>query len=116
HQWAGGVEHRQIACGGLFFHAPCNAVGAEYGDGPWRNLGQILDENRALVLQALDDVLIVNDLVADVHRGAVFLQSSLDDLDRADNARAESARLRQEDFNRASVSQFAPYALYCNSI
>src|SRR5277367_3611543 len=60
-----------------------------------RNLRQILDEMRALGLQALYDVLVVHDLVAHVDRGTVFLQGALDDFDRADHAGAKTARLSE---------------------
>jgi hypothetical protein len=41
----------------------------------------------------------VNDLVADVDRRAVFLERALDNLDRAHDACAEAARLRQNDLH-----------------
>jgi hypothetical protein len=58
----------------------------------------------------------VNDLVADVDRWTVLLERTLDDLDRADNACTKPARLREKNFNWTSFSQFAPYALFANSI
>src|SRR5262249_19023090 len=60
-----------------------------------RDLGQLLDEHRALGLEVLDHVLVVHDLVAHVDRRPVFHQRALDDLDRAHHAGAETARLGQ---------------------
>jgi len=74
-------------------------VRAEDGHRALRHLRQLLDENRALGLQAVDDELVVNDLVAHVDRRAVFLERPLDDLDRPHDARAEAARLRQNDLH-----------------
>ena len=57
-----------------------------------RNLLQLLDEDSALRLQALDNVAVVDDLVADVDGRAESLQRLLDNLDGALHARAEAAR------------------------
>ena len=107
-QRAGGIEHRQAARGGLFLDAAGHAMGAEHGDRLRRNFRQILDEDRALVLQAFDHVFVVHDLVAHIDRRAVFLQRALHDLDRAHDARAKAARLRQINFHGTPVTQVAP--------
>ena len=74
-----------------------DAVRAEDGHRVGGHLGQILDETRALGLQAFDHVLVVHDLVPHVDRRAIFLQRALDDLDGAHDAGAESAWLSQND-------------------
>ena len=107
-QRAGGVEHRQAAGGGFFLDAAGHAMGAEDGHGARRHLAQILDENRAFGLQALDHVFVVHDLVADIDRRAVFLQRPLDDLDGAHDAGAKAARLRQIHFHGTPITQVAP--------
>ena len=56
------------------------------------NFVELLDEHRALRLQALDDVAVVDDLVADIDRRPEFLERQLDDLDRPVDAGAEAAR------------------------
>jgi hypothetical protein len=61
-----------------------------------RHLVQLLHEDRALGLQAVDDELVVDDLVADVDRRAVALERQLDDVDRAVDARAKAARRRDQ--------------------
>ncbi|MET3909642.1 hypothetical protein ABID59_003999 [Bradyrhizobium sp. S3.3.6] len=93
-QGAGGVQHRKVARGGLFLDAAGDAMGTEDGNSLRWNFGQFLDEDRAFVLQALDDVFVVHDLMAHVDRRAVFLQGPLHDLDRAHHTRAKAARLR----------------------
>ena len=65
---------------------------------PRRHLGQVLDEDRALSLQVVDHVGVVDDLVADVDRRAELVQRALDDLDRAIDAGAKAARLGEDDF------------------
>ena len=107
-QGAGGIEHRKVARGSLFLDAAGDAMGTEDGHGLRRNLGQFLDEDRALVLQALDHVLVVHDLVAHVDGRAVLLQRPFHDLDRTHHARAKAARLRQINFHWTPITQFAP--------
>ena len=108
YQRAGGIEDRQPTGGRLFFHASRNAVGAEYGDGLGRNLGEILDKNRALVFQVLDHVFIVDDFVPHIDGRAVFFQRALDDFDGAHDPSAKPAGLRQIDFHGTPVTQVAP--------
>ena len=57
---------------------------------------QFLDEDGALGFQALDDVAVVDDLVADVDRPAVPGQRGLNDGDGAVDAGAESARVGEQ--------------------
>jgi hypothetical protein len=45
-------------------------------------------------------VLVVHDLVPDVHRGAVFLQRAFYDLDGADHAGAKTARLSEDNLHQ----------------
>jgi len=68
-------------------------VGAEDERRARRNVGEVLDEDRAFALEIVDDVGVVDDLVADVDRRAELVERALDDLDRAIDARAEAARL-----------------------
>ena len=99
-QRAGGVEHRELALRGFLLDALGDAMGAEDGDRVRRNLGEVLDEMRAFGLEALDDMLVVHDLVAHIDRRAVFLQGALDDLDGADDARAKTARLSEYNLHQ----------------
>ncbi len=69
-------------------------MGAKHGDGTGRHLGQVFDEDRALVLQAFDHVFVVHDLVAHIDRRAILLERPFHDFDRANDARAKAARLR----------------------
>ncbi len=62
------------------------------------NLVELVDEHRAQIAQAIDDEAIVDDLVADVDRRAELLERELDDLDRAVDSGAESARSGDQDF------------------
>jgi hypothetical protein len=78
-------------------HRLGDAVGAEDGVGAVRNLGQLLDEDRALGLQAVHHMAVVDDLMAYVDRGLVLLDGPLDDVDRPHHAGAEAARLGQDD-------------------
>ena len=57
----------------------------------------MVDEDRAEPLEPLDDVVVVDDLVADVDRRSVLLEQDLDDLDRAVDPGAERARRGKQD-------------------
>ncbi len=105
---AGGIEHGQAAGLRLLLDAPGDAMGTEDGHRLGRHFRQVLDEDRALLLQAFDHVFVVNDLVADIDRRAILLQRAFDDFDRAHNARAKAARLGKKHLHRSSVTQIAP--------
>ena len=83
----------------LLLHGARHAVGGEHhrrvavGD-----FAQLLDEDRALGLEALDHVAVVDDLVADVDRRPVKRERPLDGVDGAHDAGAEAARRAQDDF------------------
>ena len=64
------------------------------------NFGEVLDEARALGLQAFHHVLVVHDLVTHIDRRAEFLQRPFDDLDGAHHAGAEAARLGEYHFHQ----------------
>ena len=70
-------------------------------DGPVvRHLVQLVDEDRALRLEVLDDEAIVNDLVAHIDGPSVALERALDDLDGAVDTGAEAARAGEQDRER----------------
>jgi hypothetical protein len=72
-------------------------VGGEHDELPLRNLGLLLDEDRAAPLELLDDVLVVDDLLAHVHGRAVQVERTLDRLHGAIDAGAVSARRGEQD-------------------
>ena len=113
-QRTGGVDHRQVAALRLFLHLRRDAVGAEDGDGAFGNLVEFLDEDGALGAQRFDDVLVVDDLVPDVDGRAVERQRALDDLDRAFDAGAEAARLRQKHAQRCLLGLLRSSASGCS--
>ncbi len=69
---------------------------------PSGHLGLGFDEHRAAVAQLLDDVLVVDDLLADVHRRAVELERSLDRLHGTIDAGAVSAWRSEQQLLRDS--------------
>ncbi len=102
HQRAGRVEHLQPARARLVADRPRHAVSGEHHDRAGRDLLERVDEDRALVAQVADHVVVVDDLVAHVDRRAELRERALDDLDRAVHARAEAARLREQPRMRTS--------------
>ncbi len=109
-QRAGGIEHRKPAGSGFFLDAAGHAVGAEHGHGAGRNLGEVLDEDRAFVLQALDHVFVMHDLVPDIDRRAVLLKRAFHDFDGAHDTGAKAAGLREIHFHGMTVTQAAPHS------
>ncbi len=97
-QRAGRVVDAQPAHVGFVAHRLRHAVRAEDHGVAGRHFLEFLDEDRALLLQILDHVLVVHDLVTHVDRRAVHRDRALDDLDRAIDAGAEAARLGEQDF------------------
>ena len=79
---------------------PGHAVRREDDRAAARNFVQFLDEDGALAAQVLDDVLVVHDLVSHIDGRAVQLQRTLDDLDRALDAGAETTGIGEQDFHR----------------
>ena len=79
----------------------------EHGHRALGDLGLAVDEDRAALAQRLDDVLVVDDLLADVDGRAVALERPLDRLDRAIDARAVAARGGEQDLLDACWSATA---------
>ena len=88
---------RSCALGGVLVHARGDAVGREDDHLALGHLGLLVDEDRAALRQLLDDVLVVDDLLAHVDRRAVQVERVLDRLHGTIDARAVAARRRQQD-------------------
>src|SRR5439155_1756388 len=101
HQRAGGVDRVEGTGPGVGVHARRDAMSREHDGLPLGDLGLLLHEDRAPALQALDHVLVVDDLLAHVDGWAVEPERVLDGRDRAINARAVAAGRRKEDLPRA---------------
>ena len=100
HQRTGGVDDVQFAGGGRLFHIAGNTMRTENRDGPQRNLIDFANKNSAAFAQLIDDVGIVNDLVAHIDRGTVEIDCTLDNINGANDARAEPAWFRKEHCER----------------
>ena len=77
---------------------------------PGGHLVLVVDEDGAEPLEPADDVVVVDDVVADVDRRAVLLEQPLDDLDRAVDAGAERARRGEQDAAHSAAPSRAPSA------
>ena len=95
-QRAGRVEHRQAARLGLIDDRLCDAMGTENRHRAVRDFVQLLDEHRALALERLDHMTVVDDLVTHVDRRAELLERPIDDVDCPHDAGAKAARLSQK--------------------
>ena len=110
HQRAGRVDRLEIAGLRLVVHLRRHAVGGEHHDRALGHFVVLLDENRALSLQGGDDVLVVHDLLAHVHRRAVQLQRLFDGLHRPVDPGTVTTRLSQQHSlpTHGSHPTFAP--------
>src|SRR6185295_11394207 len=73
-QRTGGVEHRERPIGGLLLDAARHPMRAENRDGVVRYFRKRLDEAGAFRLQALDHMLVMDDLMAHVDRRSILLK------------------------------------------
>jgi hypothetical protein len=74
---------------------------AEHRRGARRNLVELVHEHSAKVAQAVDDVTIVDNLMADIDRSPIVFERSLDDVNRPDHAGAKTARIRKQHCKRS---------------
>ncbi len=95
--------HRQSALRGGFLDPLGHAVGGEHGDRAGRDVVQLVHEDGAAGAQVLDNVAVMDDLMADIDRRAVFLQCAFDDLDGPFHTGAEAAGLGEDDANHAET-------------
>ena len=72
---------------------------------------RVSTERTPLSTERLDDVAIVNDLVAHVDRSAMLGQRPLDNIDRPNNASAKPARLGKNDLHSPAFSPKASMGL-----
>ena len=74
-----------------------------------RDVALVLDEDRAARLEVADDVDVVDDLLADVHRRAVVLERPLHRLDGALDPGAVAAGARRAGrVGRSSTDRVLP--------
>ncbi len=100
-QRAGRVDRAQVPRRGVLVNRRGDAVGGEDDQGALGHLGLLLDEDRAALRELLDDVLVVDDLLADVDGRPVQVERLLDGLDGAVHPGAVAAGRGQQDARRA---------------
>jgi hypothetical protein len=99
HQRARGIEHPETARLRLGAHRARDAMGAEHDRAAGRDVCQLVDEYRALRLQAVDDELVVDHFVANVDRRPELRQRLLDDRDRAVDTCAKTPGIGENDLH-----------------
>ena len=80
---ADGVDDAKPASLAVLAHGGRDPVCRQDTDLAGRHLGFVVDEDRAELLEPAYDVVVVDDLVADVDRRPVLGEEPLDDPDRA---------------------------------
>ena len=101
HQWAGGIDRQEAALGGNPPDLRGDTVGGKQEHRPFRDVLDPVDEYGPLALEPLDDMLVVDDFVVDVNRGAMNPDRRLERLDRHVDAGTETAGAGKEDVHRA---------------
>ncbi len=89
-------RHLQVTSIGLFDYRFRYAMRAEYGDGTFWDVGNVVDKDGASGCEIANDMTVMHDLVIDVHRSAEALQRLLGDIDRPRNTRAKAAGLCEQ--------------------
>ena len=97
HQGAGGIDRLEPAALRFPMDRGRHAMGGEHHGGAHRDVLELVDEDRTTLLEALDDVLVVHDLLAHVDRRAVEIEGLLHRDDRTIHSRAVAAWSRQQD-------------------
>ena len=85
----------------LLFDGTRYAVSGEDDSGSRGYLGQLFDEDRTELPQALDHVTVVNHLVAHIDRRTEKLNRPLDDVDGAVDAGTEAAWIGEQHLHHA---------------
>ncbi len=96
HQRTGGIDDVELPAGGIGLDLARYAMGAEHGHGAGWDFVDLVDEDGAPPAQLLDDVVVMNDLMAHIDRRAVLFERAFDDLDGALDPGAEAARPGQD--------------------
>ena len=105
HERAGGVDGAQAASHRRLAHRGRDAVRAEDQERFGRHFVGVLDEDRTLRTQVVDDVPVVHDLVAHVDGRTKALQDQFDDRDGAVDPGAEATRAREMDLHARKVAR-----------
>ena len=103
-EWTGGVDRREPPLGRDATHLRGDAVRGEEEHGAFGHLLDAIHEHGPLADEAIDDVLVVHDLVEHVDRCAVEPDRRLEGLDRHVHAGAEAAGTGQEQFHDGGIS------------
>ena len=90
---AGGIDHAQAAAGAVLADFGRNAVGALDDAFAVGDFVFAIDEDGALAAEFVHHEAVVDDFLADVDGRAEGLEGDADDVDGADDAGAEAARL-----------------------
>ena len=76
-----------------------NPVGTEDADTAGGNIRQILDKNSAELLQFLENMTVVDNLMQDIHRCAIPLETEANGFNGPLNPGTETSRLSKDNFS-----------------
>ena len=98
HQRTGRIQHKQVAVFRARGHRFGHSVGRkDHRLSRLRDFVELFHKNGAFGPQAFHHESIMHDLVADIDRRAILLQSEFDDLDRTVDTCTKAARRGEQD-------------------
>lgn len=103
HERAGRIDIIEPAILGVTHHDFRHAMRGEDDGAPVGHLLEFLHEDGALSAQGIDHEAIMDDLMPDIDRSAIFLERQLHDPDRAVDTRAKAARGRYQQGHRRKI-------------
>src|SRR5262249_28734003 len=94
----GGIEIEEVPPRRILRDRLRNSVRREDDRAAGFDLIELVDKDRAFLLEAPNHMTIVDDFIPDIDRRPVFLEGEFDDLDRTVDPGAEATGGCQEDF------------------
>ena len=101
-QRADGVEDLEAPPCAFLAHRLGDPVGAEDHGAVVGNIVKLVNEHGTLGAQAIDDILVVDDLVADIDRRPIEIECALDDPDGAIDSGAKTAWVGKHDLHNGN--------------
>jgi hypothetical protein len=95
HQRTSRIDRQKVALLGQFADFGRYTVRREKNGGFWGNLFEMVHENRTFGLERSNHILVVNDFVENVDRGAKMLECKVEAFDRHVDSRTKSTGSRK---------------------
>ncbi len=115
HERARRIERVQISILGGLADLGGYTVRGEQQHAALGRLIDVVDKHRPLVLKRIDDVLVMNDLVVDIHRRSKLFERQLQRLDRHVDTCTKPTGGRQNNFHRVKIRRVELHSIVQNN-